>query len=124
MKLANQRRLREKYPVLYSRNFFRYDDSVTFEVGDGWFDLINAMSEEIVESLWSNIPSSGVDFGIIGEEYGLLTCTALCDTLIGDIIAKYTTLSSKVCDVCGKEGTFRVSPGKWISVRCETHKPI
>ena len=89
------------------------------EVGDGWFDLLKNLCEQIQVRCEQE---GYTDIRVIQckEKYGTLRFYVNhADDFIYDLIEVAQEKSSHVCEVCGsKRGTLRSDHG-WLSVRCK-----
>lgn len=133
------KKLVEKYPILYRD---RYKDMIEtcmcwgFEHGDGWFDIIDKLSEKI-----ENINNLNLGFIIVAdqvkEKFGTLRfyyhAEATGDGLTEEQLHRNTLLAELVdnaidvaefktehtCEACGKRGKLR--GGGWIKCLCDEH---
>lgn len=119
MKLAQE--LIQKYSHLFEPDEVRSDMKQScmywgIETGDGWYDLIDKMMEEI-----SALKLENFYFTQIKEKFGTLRVyTNFYNEDVEAIIMKYENISAVTCEVCGKPGT--INEGGWLKVRCEEHK--
>jgi len=88
--------------------------------GDGWFELTKKMVMEL-----KKVDEIGdIYFVEMKEKYGVLVVYYYlrsggnCDERFEKIIDKYSKISSKTCEVCGKKGKLN-KKGYWISCRCK-----
>lgn len=89
-------------------------------VGDGWFQLIWNMFEEI-ENLYKSkkMPIKVVVYEL-KEKYGTLrTCLESCIPEVYKITDKYEKLSEEVCENCGEKGSL-IDVNGWLTVLCDT----
>ncbi len=93
--------------------------SVYFACGEGWFQLIWNMLEEIEQHYKQNNADINTLIIIdIKEKYGGLrfyVSNVIHDT--HDIILKYESKSETICDICGEQGRLHEKNG-WIRVLC------
>ena len=87
-----------------------------FECGDGWFELIYKLCEDIEEL--------GVDDGFevmqVKEKFGgLRFYTNYGTEKVYSLIEKAENKSFKICEVCGKPG--RPRGNGWITTLCDEH---
>jgi hypothetical protein len=98
-----------------------------FEVGDGWYPLI----EDMLKSLMA-VNTEGnyvVQIRQIKEKFGGLRVYWDCTSDIteadykrlNDIVDKAEELAEQTCEVCGAEGK-NDSPTSWMSTRCALHR--
>lgn len=110
-----QNKLFNQFPDLYSKKNLSWG----FECGDGWFNLIQELSDKISKSI---VQQDLEDIYIIQikEKWGTLQVYMnLYNQKIGDLIDEYQDKSFKVCEACGKEGSLK--NGSWVRVLCEEH---
>lgn len=117
MNKENTEKLFEDFPKLYGQdNDLEYHDGMHwgFECGDGWFDLIYELSEQL-----SKI--SGAQATQVKEKFGTLRFYMYGHSdKIRAFIDKAEVKSANTCDVCGLPGKLRGDG--WLRVRCEEHK--
>lgn len=102
-----------KYPF-YTKNYSHFP----FECEDGWFDMLDKMSQEIQDI----IEETGFDtFSVfqVKEKYATLRYYPL-STLpeIDVIIDRYEEISGTICEVCGEKGEIR-KKGFWYKTLCD-----
>lgn len=120
-------KLIEKFPKLYSKNFY-------FSVGDGWYNILFDLSSrlsELMENMDDETKSvlreSGVDFektclvAQCKEKFGSLRyyLNAGGSKEMNDLINAVEDIAGTVCELCGKSGKIR--PGGWIKCLCDEH---
>lgn len=85
-----------------------------FECGEGWYDIIKNLIEELIATGWDkNVSQVKEKFG------GLRFYIDLTPEGGNEIISKYEALSYKTCEKCGKDGMLR--KGGWIQTLCDEH---
>lgn len=94
-----------------------------FEHGDGWFDLIWELCENIEKELKSsNMQDDSAPFEVVQvkEKFGgLRFYTDWSTDTVFDLIQEAEDKSYTICEICGKEG--KVRPGGWIKTLCDEH---
>ena len=117
MNKENTMALIRKYPRLYcgvNKPITENLMSFGFECGNGWFDLIDRLSAELIahdpdaEAVQVKEKFGGLRFytgGLIDGGYA--------------IIGKYEDESYATCEVCGKEGSSRDANSYWIRTLCQ-----
>jgi hypothetical protein len=108
--------LRERYPALFHELTY-------VECGDGWFDLLDALSQQIEHR------ASGLCRVVqVKEKFGGLRfyfTTEFRDddetasdtrTTIAGMVAMAEAMSYRLCELCGAPGIRR--PGPWIRTLC------
>ncbi len=121
MKPDLEEKLLLKYSHLFEPEEIRSDETKScmyfgFECGDGWYDLLDKMMQEI-----SDLRVEGFLFSQIKEKFGTLTVYSYNSTdEIDFIIDKYSNLSEITCEVCGKPGVLYTTG--WHYVGCDEHK--
>lgn len=121
-----ERRLVEKYPKLYagcseppSRSLMAFG----FECEDGWFDLIDTLSEHLLTlatDLATREPKFSGTFTAtqVKEKYGTLRFyVGPCTDEAFAIIHFAEGLSARVCETCGNRGRTRGTT--WFKTLCE-----
>ena len=112
--MSDYNNLIQQYPNLYA-------NIVHFECGDGWYDIINSLSQEI-ETIITNNPSLGpIKVGQVKEKFGGLRYyldEGGCPEIY-KAIEKAEKLSLFTCEVCGQPGKMR-NDG-WIKTLCNIH---
>ena len=112
MKQELEQKFYQRWPQWFNQSFLVFD----FECGDGWFDLLWKLCEDI-EKLNPN-----EDFKIvqIKEKFGTLRCYIDGSTdAIFDRISKAEEDSYKICEKCGStENVSTKGPG-WIVTLCK-----
>ena len=100
----------KKYPRLYKH--FGY-----FECGIGWCDLIDNLSAELEQLIISDGEDCPTYATQVKEKYGTLRFYLSSETSeMSEAISKATRLSSKTCEVCGRDG--ELDCGSWVKCRC------
>ena len=91
------------------------------ECGDGWFDLIHELCEDLErhETL-DDVPLPEA-VQIKEKIGGLRFYVGVTTQEMLDIIHEAEIRSEKICEICGLKGE-RFSDGGWIKTRCENHK--
>lgn len=115
MNKENTQKLLADFPVLYCANGLFHDFG--FQCGDGWFQLIYELSNEItVIATETNSPLPVVSQ--VKEKFGELRfyCNKNTDG-IKTALNKATRKSSVTCEKCGSQGKLIL--GRWSRVRCE-----
>ena len=85
------------------------------EIGDGWYQLIYDLFEELLKTDWDK------DIHQIKEKFaGLRFYIGSATDEIYDIISKYETKSYVTCEVCGEIGETRTDIG-WCQTLCQEH---
>lgn len=103
--------------------YFVYSSGMThgyvpLECGDGWFDIIWSMCEEIEQDIRRTHPTFTFRIIQLKEKWGDLTVyTVGGNGSIDKILRKYKIKSLETCELCGKPGKLRTKG--WHQVRCE-----
>ncbi len=118
MNKENTDKLVKHFPKLYAGVYKSPMESCMsfgFECGDGWFELLYNLSQQI------ELSDPTVVAAQVKEKFGTLRFYIdKGSDEVYDIIGTAEDLSASVCDVCGNNGTLG---GKgWLSTRCEEHK--
>ncbi|UMZ73020.1 hypothetical protein [Natranaerofaba carboxydovora] len=116
-----------EYPFI--NHFYIEDDDreklvIPIRCGDGWYELIKDMCDEIKAYLQDN-PEKTEKFKIenISEKYGeLRVCFRGVDIEtekeIDKIVLYYDKLSKKICEECGCPGVLREKESGWLKTLC------
>ncbi len=96
-----------------------------FECGDGWFDLIWELCEDIETALKNDTANEAAEFPFqvvqVKEKYGGLRFYSNSGT--DEIFALIDTAeekSTEICEICGEPGEARGHG--WIMTRCDKHE--
>jgi len=92
------------------------------EVGDGWFDLIYEMCEEIESiAILEDVP---LPVAVqVKEKIGELRFYASGATKnMFDCIENTKDRSVEICEICGKEGKLLTNKNRWMKTRCQKHE--
>ena len=112
MNEKNTNYLISNYPLLYAdcdKKPWESCMAFGFEVGDGWFDIINELSAKL-EPL-------GAVATQVKEKYGTLRFYVhTADEEAFDYIDDAELASESTCEMCGRPGEW--SDSGWCSVRC------
>ncbi len=110
MKPENKKFLIETYPGWF--------DEYVLQCGDGWFQLIIDLCEEIKQT-FGDIPN--FKFSQVKEKFGgLRAYTNPTSEKVYSIIHKYEVKSFTICEDCGAPGEHSVPNGTWIRTLCPT----
>ncbi|MBU2772632.1 hypothetical protein HMI48_01485 [Acidithiobacillus ferrooxidans] len=111
-----------RYPSLYAQGR-NEDEALTqfgFEVGDGWFDLLDTLSADLmraVQRIGMVCPHAVQVKSKMGMlRYKLSDFNAPLDALI----AKVEKASMTTCEQCGSAGHVYIKK-RWIYVACDKH---
>lgn len=134
MKEELELKLRLKYPEIFKN--YRGDIRKTcmgwgFSHGDGWYDLVNKMCEDVTkltEGTGIQVIADQVKekFGGLRFYYSILYETEKTDEMgkitqqVSDRIHQAEEESYKTCELCGKPG--EPTKGGWITTLCEQCK--
>src|SRR5687768_12037651 len=102
-----------KYPKLYKQNIY-------FECGDGWYDLIDKLSEKLEEKIFVHPDESIVTCcAQVKEKFGGLRFYMYFETdEMSDLINQAEDKSTSICELCGKPGTTR-HINRWYKTICQ-----
>lgn len=113
--------LHARYPVLYSI-------PVYIDCGDGWFQLIDELSQKLEQMILEQQASSltvGDDSNQmravqVKEKFGgLRFYMDRCTEAMFDAIEEAESRSYRICEICGSPGVVR--NGSWITTLCDSH---
>jgi hypothetical protein len=122
MNKENTEKLLKDFPELYSI----LDDPKNslmcfgFETGNGWYDLIYQLSEDITKYCSTLRVECPIVVQVKEKFGGLRFYISSGDKQITKFIERAEEKSYITCDVCGEPGKIR---GRgWVVTRCEDHK--
>ena len=122
MNVKNTEKLIEKYPEMYRGHTKPVTESLMcfgFECGDGWFELLDNLSNEITEYCKKEKIEFPEVFQVKEKFGGLrfyLEAYEDDNDGIEKLIDTYEILSENTCELCGKPGIL--SNEGWVSCRC------
>jgi hypothetical protein len=117
MNKKNTKKLYDKFPKLYSGHTAKLTESLMpfgFCCGDGWYDIIYELSEEITK-LDPDVRAVQIKEKFSGLRYYI---NSTKNHKVYDAIDAAEKKSYTVCEVCGKKGKLRKDLG-WILTLCE-----
>lgn len=96
-----------------------------FSCGDGWYDLIDTLCENIQSYIDNNSSETRVISQLtadqVKEKYGTLCFyTSGGDTLIDGMIWFAESMSGRICEICGNSAKLR-NDG-WLVTLCDEHQ--
>lgn len=117
-----QVKLRLRYSGLYrtdADNDFSFSQ-FGFEVGDGWFDLLDTLSADLMHAV-QRIGMACPHAVQVKSKMGTLQFV-LSDfnEPLDALIAKATKASATTCEQCGSPGHAYIK-NRWVYVACEKH---
>ena len=113
-----QDKLAKKYPNIY-------DSYYCIECDDGWYDLIDRLSEKLSKLCLPNGNIVSIKAKQVKEKFGSLryyywTEPDSQNSVIWDIISEYEGESTKICQHCGsRENVEHKSYNWYIDTRCK-----
>lgn len=116
------KQLCEKYPKLFADRHKPMTETAMcwgFDVGDGWYDLIDILCGSIQSYIDDN-KKPQITVSQVKEKFGTLRFyTNGSDDLITGMIWMAEHMSCRICETCGKPGKSR---GKgWFYTACDEH---
>jgi hypothetical protein len=119
--LDNQ--LSESYPKLFINRYGNIQETAMcwgFDCGDGWFDLIDTLCDNIQRYLDQNKNVPQVVVEQVKEKFGTLRFYVEGgDQMTNGMIWFAESMSGRLCETCGKPGKIR---GKsWYYTACDEH---
>ena len=140
MNEENTKKLFDKYPKIFAQKDLPIQQTLMccgFSCGDGWYDLIDTLCNEIQEHVsYSNDQAERfkdcpeydgnreplkVEAVQVKEKWGGLRFYVIgANDYIRGLISFAENMSYKICEVCGKPG--RPNSKGWISTLCEEHR--
>jgi hypothetical protein len=111
-------KLKNKFSFYTIPNEFGEEYKTAFDFGNGWFDLVEQMSEDIRNLIESKYPGSDFIITYMKEKYGTLDIfTYNCPDDIDYIVSQAEHDSEHICEQCGEFGEMKMLGG-WMMVRC------
>lgn len=115
MKQENVNRLLKNFPEVYGRNFY-------FGVGDGWFNLIYKLSQDITDlcrERGMEVPKALQ----VKEKFGGLRFypSGVSSDEVHEMIYRAESESRKICEQCGSTENVTAQPKAgfgWIKTLC------
>jgi len=110
----------DKFSFYTIPNEFGEEYKTAFDFSNGWFDLVEQMSEDIRNLIESKY-NGNLDFTIsyMKEKWGTLDIfTFGCPDDIDYIISQAEHDSEFICEQCGNPGEMRML-NMWMMVRCD-----
>ena len=122
------KQLCEKYPKIFvNRNGDMTKTCMYwgFSCGDGWYDLIDTLCENIQSYIDNNSSETRVISQVVAEQvkekFGTLRFyTSGGDRLIDGMIWFAESMSGRICETCGNPGKLRNSG--WLVTLCDEHQ--
>jgi len=130
MSPEKSKELFDKFPLLFAGKTKPMTESLMcfgFECGDGWFDLLNGLSEKI-DAIFqkSGLPNEEYPKAVqVKEKFGGLRfyiegmSNAIFDEVY-KVIDEAEAASLKICEQCGEPGEIR-DDRSWIVTLCDEH---
>jgi hypothetical protein len=116
------------FPKIFSQRNLPMQETAMcwgFECGDGWFNIINQLCQNIQHHIdWKNKEKEVVAQVVVSqvkEKYGTLRFYySGGDDTIDGMVSMAASMSGVTCEQCGNIGTQNY--GGWITTLCETHR--
>lgn len=127
MRKELDKQLCEKYPAIFADRYKPMTETAMcwgFECGDGWYNIINQLCQQIQRHLdWVNRKEEVVPQVVasqVKEKFGTLRFYYKGgDDYIMGLTSMAEAMSAVTCETCGKPGSFR---GKgWYYTACDEH---
>lgn len=118
MNASLEEKLRKRFPGFYTKLSH-------FDIGDGWFDIVEKMSVDL-EPIVNNLPQEEKeDFYAqqIKEKFGSLRVYfSFENDEISNIINNAEKSSARICETCGNPG--KLNKASWVKTLCEAHEAM
>ena len=116
-----QKYLLERYPKLYRQNGLPMTETCMnwgFEIGNGWYDIINKLSEKLEHLNNTKYIDNPVEAVQVKEKYGSLRfyLSGYNDD-VHQLVNEAELKSEVTCEECGKPGVARNE--HWIRTLCD-----
>ena len=116
-------KLFSRFPLIYRQHTLPKEESSMFwgiRCGDGWFDLIWGLSEEI-EAIANAQGFAIPEMTEIKQKMGRLVVRTTSDSLvIKEAIIRTQEIADHTCEICAMQGELKLV-GNLATVRCEAH---
>jgi hypothetical protein len=110
--VAFQRHMEQKFPTMFAGKYGG------FEIGAGWFHIVEELCTNIEYHLRSHPQEFTVDQ--VKEKFGSLRFhTTGGDGYIYGLIRLTESWAENTCEVCGNRGKLR--GGRWMRTLCDEH---
>jgi hypothetical protein len=125
MTLKKEGKLIKQFPELFKKIYSSPEDSCMafgIECGDGWYQLIYDLSEEITKYYKENKNkfSEEIEYEQIKEKYGLLRVyTNYVDDYIDNLINIAEQKSKNICQNCGSIEDIKKINSSWVTYYCK-----
>jgi hypothetical protein len=125
MNIQNSQKLFNDFPHIFKPNRPPQQGLMCFgfDCGDGWYDLIYKLCEDITTHLTENPDVNPVEATQVKEKFGGLRFYIWGgDSHISDLIYKAEHRSYDLCEICGKDQVNKEGhKGGWIVTLCDEH---
>jgi hypothetical protein len=122
MKVELQEKLFKDFPGIF-QGVYQKGSLMNFGImtGDGWFDLIYKLCQDIDTVLKTNPNMQEINdfhFMEVKEKFGELRVYAsgIRDSRISELISEAELASGTICEHCGRPG--KINSGGWLSCMC------
>jgi hypothetical protein len=114
----------DRYPLLFVNIYSPATQSILdheFDFGDGWFDLIDVLCQQL--QFWTDhngAPQVVADR--VKQKFGMLRfgCSSGNDETSGMVYVA-EAMSARICEICGKLGKTEASTRRWLRTRSPEH---
>lgn len=113
-KLTNK--LKEKYPLIFTENFY-------FECDNGWYNILDSVCYKIQSYIDDHAPKvPQIEATQVKEKFGgLRFYFGGGDDFIYELIHEAERKSTSVCETCGEPGSI-INKRNWLVCRCTACK--
>ena len=121
MNAEKENYLYETYPSLYRQHTLSMEQTCMcwgFECGDGWFDIINNLSQKLVE-IAPTVKAVQVKEKFGGLRFYIGPVDTDKSGLVYNLIDNAENDSFKTCEYCGTKENV-TTEGGWIKTLCKT----
>lgn len=118
MKHELQKKLRKEF-IFYRQGGF-YGKGISFECGDGWFNLLYDLSKKIQKLIDNKKISKEFRVHQVKEKFAFLRYyTNFSTDELDELIEQAEEQSMITCEQCGKPGEIKDIGGHWYMTLCE-----
>lgn len=121
MSPENTAALLKNFPKIFPHSPESIETSWCFECGDGWYELLNKLCEDLQEVIdTQNIPQ--VVASQVKEKFGTLRFYHRGGNGKTKVLIETAEdMAEATCEVCGEPARLRQKKGSWIQTLCDKH---
>jgi len=120
----NQKKLEESFPGIFTKVSppLTPFDQRGIECGDGWFDLVECLSQTLTQHKTFHPKENQFRVSQIKEKFGSLRfhLSGPCSEEVLGVLDFATNMSARICEQCGHPGNTRHDQS-WVRTLCDSH---